>query len=86
MGWDFHTDIHPLTGLAIMNLRFQGERIAYELHATEFSAVYSGGSNKKDLFYSDGEPFEPQPPPPPAALAASLVRHKATLARTWLLY
>jgi len=54
MGWDFHTDIHPLTGLHIMNLRFQGERIAYALHATEFSAVYSGSSNKKDLFYSDG--------------------------------
>ena len=54
MGWDFHVDIHGLYGLMIANLRYQGERLAYEMHATDFSAVYSGPSNKKDLYYSDG--------------------------------
>ena len=54
MGWDFHVDIHGMYGLMIANLRYQGERLAYVMHATEFSAVYSGFSNKKDLYYSDG--------------------------------
>eukprot|EP00965_Chrysotila_dentata_P093630 3094243-Pleurochrysis_carterae.AAC.3 len=54
MGWDFHVDLNGLTGLHVMNLRFQGERIAYEMHATDFTAVYSGASSKKDVFYSDG--------------------------------
>eukprot|EP00967_Tisochrysis_lutea_P035002 scaffold41855_cov31-Tisochrysis_lutea.AAC.4 len=54
MGWTFHADIHGLNGLHISNLRFRDEMLVYEMHATEFSAVYSGVSNKKDLFYSDG--------------------------------
>ena len=41
-------------GLVVSNLRYQGERLAYLMHATDFSAVYSGPSNKKDLYYSDG--------------------------------
>ena len=54
MGWDLHVDLHGLFGMVVSNLRYQGERIAYEMHATEFSAVYSGASSKKDVFYSDG--------------------------------
>jgi hypothetical protein len=54
MGWDFHADIHGLNGLHISNLRFRDEMMVYELHATEFSAVYSGVSNQKDVYYSDG--------------------------------
>lgn len=54
MGWNFHADIHGLNGLHISNLRFRDEMMVYEMHATEFSAVYSGVSSKKDVFYSDG--------------------------------
>ena len=54
MGWDLHADIHGMYGMMISNLRFKGERIGYSLHATDFSAVYSAASNKKDLYYSDG--------------------------------
>eukprot|EP00962_Isochrysis_galbana_P015101 scaffold4331_cov129-Isochrysis_galbana.AAC.2 len=51
MGWDFHADINGIQGMHISNLRFQGERLAYELHAVEFSAVYSGASTRKDIYY-----------------------------------
>jgi Cu2+-containing amine oxidase len=54
MGWDFHADINAIQGMHISNLRFQGERLAYELHSVEFSAVYSGVSTRKDIYYSDG--------------------------------
>jgi len=54
MGWDFHTDIHAIEGIHISNLRFKGERIAYEMYAADFTAVYSGASTRKDIFYSDG--------------------------------
>lgn len=54
MGWDFHADIHAINGMHISNLRFRGERIAYELYAVDFTAVYSGASSRKDIFYSDG--------------------------------
>jgi hypothetical protein len=51
MGWDFHADINGLQGMHISNLRFQGERLAYEIHAVDFTAVYSGASTRKDIFY-----------------------------------
>jgi len=54
MGWDFHADIHALTGMQISNLRFKGERLAYEIYAADFTAIYSGASTRKDIFYSDG--------------------------------
>jgi len=54
MGWDFHVDVNAINAMHISNLRFQNERIVYELHATDFTAVYSGYSTRKDIFYSDG--------------------------------
>ena len=46
MGWDFHIGINAMHGIHISNLRFKQERIAYEIYAADFTAVYSGASTR----------------------------------------
>ncbi|KAK7116520.1 putative amine oxidase [copper-containing] [Littorina saxatilis] len=43
MHWDFDFRLSPYTGPAVMDVRFQGDRIAYELGLSEISVFYTGG-------------------------------------------
>ena len=41
-GWSFFASLRPSTGLAAMDVRFKGARVAYELALSEAAAHYSG--------------------------------------------
>jgi hypothetical protein len=41
-GWSFFVTLRPSTGLAAMDVRFKGVRVAYELALSEAAALYSG--------------------------------------------
>lgn len=41
-GWSFNFHMHSATGLQIIDLYFQGEKIAYEISLQEITAFYSG--------------------------------------------
>ena len=55
--WSFFATMRPSTGLAAMDLRFRGERVAYELSLAEAAALYSGTANDQVR--------APDPPPSP---------------------
>ncbi|XP_059166056.1 putative amine oxidase [copper-containing] [Physella acuta] len=42
LGWSFNFRMSPFTGPAIYDVRFKGERIAYEIALAELSVFYSG--------------------------------------------
>ena len=42
--WDFHIRLSSLTGPQIYDVRYQGDRIAYELGLSEIAVFYSGDS------------------------------------------
>lgn len=42
LGWSFHVTNRPRTAIAIHNVKFMGDRIAYELSLQELQAVYTG--------------------------------------------
>lgn len=50
--WTFTITQRPSTGLAIMDVRFRGERVLYELSLQDAQAAYSG-ERKDQFFYSD---------------------------------
>lgn len=52
-GWEFFTAMRPSTGLAAMDVKFKGTRIAYELALSEAAAHYSG-TGADQVFYLDG--------------------------------
>lgn len=51
-GWSLFATLRPSTGLALMDVRFKGRRIAYELALNEATAHYSG-SGADQSFYLD---------------------------------
>lgn len=53
-GWSFHVSATPQRGFAFYDVRFNGERIIYEMMATEYSATYSSARSMHNLYYSDG--------------------------------
>lgn len=53
-GWSFHVSATPQRGIALYNVKFQNERIVYELMATEYAATYSSARSMHNLYYSDG--------------------------------
>ncbi|KAL3885325.1 hypothetical protein ACJMK2_025401 [Sinanodonta woodiana] len=65
MNWDFDIHMRTITGLQVFDIRFQGERIAYEVSLQEVVVAYSGyGPTQGNIFYYDaswfmgGESFE----------------------------
>ncbi|KAL5021360.1 hypothetical protein ScPMuIL_000515 [Solemya velum] len=42
MNWDFNVRVRTMTGLQIFDVRFQGERVAYELSLQEVVVFYGG--------------------------------------------
>ena len=52
LGWKFAATVRPSTGLAILDVRFKGERIAYELALSEAAAMYTG-TGADQVFYLD---------------------------------
>ena len=42
LGWSLNVGHSPITGLKMYNVRFRGERVAYEIGLSEAIAVYSG--------------------------------------------
>jgi hypothetical protein len=53
MGWTFHVSSDPMHGLVIRNLKFKGERLAYELSFQEYFASYSSSGSSAGTFYMD---------------------------------
>uniref|UniRef100_A0A0B6ZT74 Amine oxidase n=1 Tax=Arion vulgaris TaxID=1028688 RepID=A0A0B6ZT74_9EUPU len=41
-GWSFNFHMHPSTGLQILDVYFQGEKIAYEISLQDITAFYTG--------------------------------------------
>lgn len=53
-GWSFYTTVRPATGLAVLDVRFKGKRIAHEMALSEAMAAYSGSVDDGDqVFYLD---------------------------------
>jgi|EP00945_MAST-04E_sp_MAST-4E-sp1_P001062 hypothetical protein len=52
LGWTFFATVRPATGLAVMDVRFKGKRIAHEIALSEAVAYYSG-SGKDQVMYLD---------------------------------
>ena len=50
LGWTFFTTVRPSTGLAIMDIRFKGNRIAHELSLAEAVAYYSGSGGDQVMY------------------------------------
>ena len=61
MGWAFEVSSNPVRGPALFDVRFQGERIAYEISLQDITLVYSSQTNGHgppvltDTFYLIGE-------------------------------
>ncbi|KAG7350658.1 copper amine oxidase [Nitzschia inconspicua] len=53
MGWTFHVSSDQMHGLVIRNLKFKGERLAYELSFQEYFASYSSSGSAAGVFYLD---------------------------------
>jgi Cu2+-containing amine oxidase len=53
MGWSFHVSSDQMHGMAIHNLSFKGERLAYELSFQEYFASYSSVGSAAQVFYID---------------------------------
>ena len=49
-GWSFFATHRPSTGLAAMDIKFKGTRIAYELALIEAAAHYSGSGGDQSLY------------------------------------
>ena len=52
LGWTFFATVRPATGLAVMDVRFKGQRIAHEIALSEAVAYYSG-SGRDQVMYLD---------------------------------
>ena len=50
LGWTFFATVRPQTGLAVMDVRFKGERIAHELALSEAVALYSGSGGDQVMY------------------------------------
>jgi len=50
--WSFTVTQRPSTGLALLDVRFRGERVLYELSMQDAQAAYSG-TRDSQFFYSD---------------------------------
>eukprot|EP00930_Biecheleria_cincta_P082953 TRINITY_DN72588_c0_g1_i1.p1 TRINITY_DN72588_c0_g1~~TRINITY_DN72588_c0_g1_i1.p1 ORF type:complete len:846 (-),score=101.57 TRINITY_DN72588_c0_g1_i1:131-2668(-) len=50
MGWSFFASIRPVTGLAVWDLRFKGQRVVYELSLQESAALYGGGQGDQTYY------------------------------------
>lgn len=50
--WSFSVTQRPSTGMAITDIKFRGERVAYELALMDSQAIY-GGSARDQFMYSD---------------------------------
>lgn len=50
-GWSFYTTVRPSTGLAVLDVKFKGNRIAHELALSEAMAAYSGSVDDGDQIY-----------------------------------
>lgn len=50
--WNFTVTQRPSTGVALLDVRFRGERVLYELSLQDAHAAYSG-DNKTQFFYAD---------------------------------
>jgi hypothetical protein len=53
MGWTFHVANDQMHGMVIRNLKFKGERLAYELSFQEYFASYSSSGSASGIFYFD---------------------------------
>ena len=53
MDWQAHVTVDPWTGLSLHDVRFKGDRIAYELGVQDQFVAYSGYSTIGQLFYFD---------------------------------
>jgi Cu2+-containing amine oxidase len=42
MFWEFHVGMSPISGPRLFDIRFKGERIAYEISLQELTVFYSG--------------------------------------------
>lgn len=55
MGWSFHYRLSPLSGPALYNIEFNGERVVYEIGLADIAVFYSGHApfsvSKVDHFY-----------------------------------
>eukprot|EP00931_Biecheleriopsis_adriatica_P088283 TRINITY_DN62642_c0_g1_i1.p1 TRINITY_DN62642_c0_g1~~TRINITY_DN62642_c0_g1_i1.p1 ORF type:complete len:762 (-),score=88.25 TRINITY_DN62642_c0_g1_i1:169-2454(-) len=51
--WSFTITQRPSTGPALLDVRFRGERVLYELSLQDAQAAYGGGRHDQ-FFYSDG--------------------------------
>ncbi|CEM04618.1 unnamed protein product [Vitrella brassicaformis CCMP3155] len=52
LGWDFFMTVRPSRGLDLRNLKFKGQRIAYELSFQASHADYAGEGHEQ-FFYAD---------------------------------
>ncbi len=59
-GWEFAFSLKSVTGLQLHDLKFKGERVAYEISLSEIAVVYAGGKSLQlqtaflDLGYLNG--------------------------------
>lgn len=51
--WEFFATVRPASSLAIHDVRFRGERVAYEFSLSDAHAYYSGPEPNKQFYYSD---------------------------------
>jgi primary-amine oxidase len=50
LGWTFFATVRPSTGVAVMDVRFKGNRIAHELALSEAVAYYSGSGGDQVMY------------------------------------
>jgi Cu2+-containing amine oxidase len=53
LDWTFHVSVDRAHGMVIRNLKFKGERVAYELSIQEYFASYSSIGSTAQVFYYD---------------------------------
>jgi hypothetical protein len=59
LDWSFHVSVDPYHGMRIYDLKFKGERIAYEISTQEYFASYSSaGSVAQVSFYDSVSYYE----------------------------
>ena len=50
LGWTFFATVRPATGLALMDIRFKGKRVAHEIALSEAVAYYSGSGTDQVMY------------------------------------
>jgi Cu2+-containing amine oxidase len=50
LDWTFFVTVRPSTGLAVMDMRFQGKRVAHEVALSEAVAYYSGSGGDQVMY------------------------------------